>query len=143
MNAYWKFRLRLMNAWGVWDQFKFNFHERVKSTSYSIKVGSWHKPCIECWGSKESMKYAQLQPCRMGCEVGYQRTDFWLDMKYMFYPDQKIYYFKYWLKRTFLGCSKRNWKVWHEHCRYGTCGCDNHPLVQDWQGLPLDKLDKK
>lgn len=133
---------RFLNWWqneviGRWTQFVFNCGERWKSTRYSLSVMKWHKPCIECWGSGISVKYRQEQECRMGCGVGYQRTRFWGDMKDIFYPSQKLYNFKCWLKRTFRGCSLRDPHIWHEYCRFGTCGCTSHPRTHDWQGKPL------
>jgi hypothetical protein len=138
VNIYWKFRLWWMNNIPSWNRISFVVSQRWASIIYSLSVWDWHKPCIECWGSKTSMKYGQLQPCRLGCGVGYQRIHFWMDMKEIFYPSQRIYHLQQWFKRVVYGCSKRNEKVWHQYCRFGTCGCDHHPLTHDWEGKPLE-----
>ena len=123
MNAYWAFRLWWMNnVMDTWRQFKHDLHERVKSTKYSIKVGSWHKPCIECWGSQTSVKYGQEQSCRLGCDGGYQKAHFWMDMKDIFYPSQRLYEMKLLLTK---GCVRRH--PWASgNCLKGTLGCHRH-----------------
>lgn len=119
MNIYWKIRLWLMlNISSPWRQFKFNFRERVKSTWFSIKVGSWHRPCYECWGSCTSMKYGQIQPCRLGCDHGYLTAHFWDDI--LFHRNW-WYRLLVWVK----GCEPDSTNM-AGVCKRGSWGCRKH-----------------
>ena len=119
LNTYWQFRIWWMNnITERWLRFKFDCYERAKSTWYSLKARSWHKPCFECWGSKTSVKYNQIQPCRNGCGVGYVKIGFLHDL---------IFSRNWWYSfRLFIyGCAP-NSKADHV-CVRGTWGCVQHP----------------
>jgi hypothetical protein len=121
-NLYWRLWLWWQDdVKSSWWRLCHTIKERTKSTWFSLKVGSWHKPCVECWGSGISVKYGQEQDCRLGCDRGYQKMKFWHDLNYSLNITYKLDL----LKMKLHGCKRKPWRLDFE-CKHGTFGCSVH-----------------
>ena len=115
-----------------------------RSQLFSIIMMEWHKPCIECWGSRTSTGIWSTSRLPYGLRggipedrvlAGYEAIPFIQTIKYTTSSSGSSGLSMVAVKGIPMsGISTANMEP---------VASDNHPLVKDWQGQPLDKFDKK